>query len=149
MYLPSPIDTWRIRRPLQSVERAGCLLILPTRQACQPSQPSQARQASQPGQPGIEASGLQASMSAILLYRGSSPPLKAGTGRHRADSLLAPTAPGGAAKHATNPSNIDDMATFPTNRVMGRLWDDHFRDLGYPSKFYRVQDARFIHGSSI
>ena len=59
-------------------------------------------------------------MSAILLYRGSSPPLKAGTGRHRADSLLAPTAPGGAAKHATNPSNIDDMATFPTNRVMGR-----------------------------
>ena len=118
-------------------------------QPIQPSQPSQARQASQPGQPGIEASGLQASMSAILLYRGSSPPLKAGTGRHRppqagsplaptapgggsspflkaatgrhrGDSILAPTAPGGAAKHATNPSNIDDMATFPTNRVMGR-----------------------------
>ena len=56
-------------------------------QPIQPSQPGQARQASQPGQPGIEASGLQASMSAILLYRGS--------GRfvnvpHRPDSLLAP-----------------------------------------------------------
>ena len=28
-------------------------------------------------------------------------------------------------------------------------WDDHFMDLGYPSKFYRVQDASFIDGSSI
>ena len=32
---------------------------------------------------------------------------------------------------------------------MGRLWDDHFRDLGHPPKFYRVQDACFIGGSSI
>ena len=32
---------------------------------------------------------------------------------------------------------------------MGRLWDDHFRDLGHPPKFYRVQDAGFIGGSSI
>ena len=55
---------------------------------------------------------------------------QAATGRHRPDNLLAPTAPGGAAKHATNPSNIDDMATFPTDQLMGRLWDDHFRDLG-------------------
>ena len=64
----------------------------------------------------------------------------------------------GAAKHATNPSNIDDItnfpanidaiANFPANRVMGRLWDDHFMDLGYPSKFYGVQDAIFIDGSS-
>ena len=23
----------------------------------------------------------------------------------------------------------------------GRLWDDHLRHLGYPPKFYRVQDA--------
>ena len=67
----------------------------------------------------------------------------------QAGSPLAPTAPGGAAKHATNPSNIDDMATFPTNRVMGRLWDDHFMDLGDPSKFHRVRDASFIDGSSI
>ena len=27
---------------------------------------------------------------------------------------------------------------------MGRLWDDHFRHLGYPSKFFSVQDAGFI-----
>ena len=38
---------------------------------------------------------------------------------------------------------------FGTRSVMGRLWDDHFRDLGYPPKFYRVQDAGFIGGSSI
>ena len=52
-------------------------------------------------------------------------------------------------KHATNPSNIDDTANFPTNRVMGGLWDDQLMNLGYPSKFYRVQDATLIDGSSI
>ena len=30
---------------------------------------------------------------------------------------------------------------FQTESVMGRLWDDHFRQLGHPPKFYRVQDA--------
>ena len=40
----------------------------------------------------------------------------------------------GAAKHAINQLNINDMAN-------GRLWDDHFRHLGHPPKFYRVQDA--------
>ena len=28
----------------------------------------------------------------------------------------------------------------------GRLRDDNFRDLGYPAKFYRVQDVGFIYG---
>ena len=32
---------------------------------------------------------------------------------------------------------------------INELWDDRFMDLGYPSKFYRVQDARSIDGSSI
>ena len=36
---------------------------------------------------------------------------------------------------------------FQRRSVMGRLWDDHFRDLGHPPKFYRVQDAGFIGGS--
>ena len=80
-----------LRRPLQSVERVRLSAFLPSSQASpasQASQPSQpASQASQPGQPVIEASGLQASMSAILLYRGSSPRLKAATGRHRRASL--------------------------------------------------------------
>ena len=84
----------------QSVERARIQAIIPV---FQPSQPSQARQASQPGQPGIGASSLQASMSAILLYRGSSSPLKAATGRHRADNLLAPTAPGGGSQAGHKP----------------------------------------------
>ena len=35
-----------------------------------------------------------------------------------------------------------------TRSVMGRLWDDHFRDLGYPPKFYMGQDAGFDSGSS-
>ena len=34
-----------------------------------------------------------------------------------------------------------------TKSVMGRLWNDHFRHLGHPSKLYRVQDAGFIDGS--
>ena len=37
---------------------------------------------------------------------------------------------------------------FRTRSVMGRLWDDHFRDLGHPPKIYRVQDAGFIDKSS-
>ena len=35
-----------------------------------------------------------------------------------------------------------------TKSVMGRLWDDHFGDLGYLPKFYGVQDARFTINSS-
>ena len=37
---------------------------------------------------------------------------------------------------------------FRTRSVMGRLWDDHFRDLGYPPKFYKGQDACSDSGSS-
>ena len=36
---------------------------------------------------------------------------------------------------------------FRIRSVTGRLWDDHFRHLECPSKFYRVQDAGFIDGS--
>ena len=42
----------------------------------------------------------------------------------------------------------DFWRLFRTRSVMGRLWDDHFRDLGYPPKFYRGQDAGFDSGSS-
>ena len=117
------------QNPPTSSERRACenFRILSSSQASPASQASQssqpASQASQPGQPGIEASGLQASMSAILSIGAPARFLRApqgGTGSHRADNLLAPTAPGGAAKHATNPSNIDDMTNFPSNRVMGR-----------------------------
>ena len=38
---------------------------------------------------------------------------------------------------------------FRTRSAMGRLWDDHFRKLGYPPKFYKGQDAGFDSGSSI
>ena len=33
------------------------------------------------------------------------------------------------------------ILTFLIKSVMGRLWDNHFRQLGHPPKFYRVQDA--------
>ena len=37
---------------------------------------------------------------------------------------------------------------FQKKSIMGRLWDDHFRHLGHPAKFYRVQDAGFKDNSS-
>ena len=37
---------------------------------------------------------------------------------------------------------------FRTRSVMWGLWDDHFRDFGYPPKFYKGQDAGFDSGSS-
>ena len=37
---------------------------------------------------------------------------------------------------------------FQTKLVMGWLWDDQFRHLGHPPKFYRVQGAIFIENSS-
>ena len=36
---------------------------------------------------------------------------------------------------------VSCVATFVTNPVIGCLWDSHCMNLGYPSKFYRVQDA--------
>ena len=116
----------------------------PPAAASQPSQlASLASQSSQPGQPATAASGHRSLRPpgldvSKLFYRGIQPvvlccnplaqaatgrhkPPQGGTGRHRPANFLAPTAPGGAAKHATNPSNIDDIATFLTNRVMGRL----------------------------
>ena len=147
------------KNPPTSSERRACgTFRIPLIQPSQLGQPSQPSQPSQPGRPASQASWAskpQASWHRCqqFFFIGAPASLlrvpQAATGRHRGDSLLAPTAPGGAAKHATNPSNIDDMATFPTNRVMGRLWDDHFMALGYPSKFYRVQDAISIDGSSI
>ena len=56
------------------------------------------------------------------------------------------------------PSNIADSEIVMVDlgfgddffdKIMGRLWDDHFRDLGHPPKLYRVQDGGFIDGSSI
>ena len=39
---------------------------------------------------------------------------------------------------------------FRARSVIGRLWDDHFRDLGYPPKSCegQGQDVSFEHGSS-
>ena len=43
-----------------------------------------------------------------------------------------------------------DLSSLPMVRLVSvpgqqiESWDDHFRDLGYPSKFYKVQDASFI-----
>ena len=34
-----------------------------------------------------------------------------------------------------------------TRSVRGRIWDDHFRTLGYPPKLYSVHDAGFVDGS--
>ena len=44
---------------------------------------------------------------------------QAATGRHKRDNPLAPTAPGGAAKHATNLSNIDDISKSSHGTTLG------------------------------
>ena len=125
------------------------------------SQPSQTSPVIQPANAASGHRGLQppGRDGCKLFYRGIQSvvirphrPLSVATGCHRAaqaGKLSGTHCTRGAAKHATIPSNIDDMANFPANRVMGRLWDDHFMDLGYPSKCHRVQDAIFIDGSLI
>ena len=139
-YLPCKLSDFS--QPASSSQPAATRQLQP---ASQPSQP--AKPASQPTlHPGIEASGLQPAGIDVskLLIRGIQSggtgrhrPPQAATGRHRlpqAAKLSGTHSTRGAAKHAINPSNIDDMAN-------GRLWDDHFRHLGHPPKFYRVQDA--------
>ena len=129
-------------------ERRACgtfrIPLIQPSQLGQPSQSShsQARQASQPGQLGIEASGLQASMSAILLYRGSSPSLKGPTG---GIAFWHPQHQGG---QPSMPQTHQISMIWPPFQQI-ESWDNHFMDLGYPSKFYRVQDASFSDGSSI
>ena len=140
----------------------------PAKPASQPAKPAEpaslaslASQASQPANaasghrslrpPGLDVSKLfyRGIQSVLIRFRRAA---QGGTGRHRLPQAGKPSgthSTRGAAKHATNPSNIDGIASFSANQVMGRLWDDHFMDLGYPSKFYRVQDAIFIDGSSI
>ena len=134
--------------PAATRQRQPASCSQPAKPASQASQP-----ASQASQPANVASGHrslrprhQASMAPNSYIGASNRSPQAATG---CQTLWHPRHQG-AAKHAINPSNIDDMANFPTNHlggVMGRLWDDHFRDLGYPPKFYRVQDAGFISGS--
>ena len=124
-----------ICRPPQSVERVRLPPISqqqpassnPPAAASQPSQPAKpASQASQPGQPtlhpGIEASGLQASMAPNSYIGASNRFPQAGTGRHSPPQGAKPSgthSTRGAAKHAINPSNIDDMANLPANHVGG------------------------------
>ena len=95
----------------------------------QPSQLGQPSQPSQPSQPGIEASGVQAWMSAILSIgvpaRSLRPPQgttgrtlwppQGATGRHRRDNLVGQPGIEASGLQASIPSSIDDMATFPAN----------------------------------
>ena len=105
----------------------------PASPASQPSQASQpASQASQPGQPGIEASGLQAPMSAILLYGGSSLPLKAATERHRPDS--PPSQPGSSPplKAATGRHRPDSPPSQPGRPASQRAYQCQARQASRP-----------------
>ena len=140
----------KIRRPLP--ERRACENL--ASHSSLSSQTSQAR----PGRPASQAS------------RASKPQAS----RHRCQQfffigaparLLRP--PQGATRGAQGPTGritfwhpqhqggqpnmpqTHQISMILANRVTGRLWDDHFMDLRYPSKFYRVQDAIFIDGSSI
>ena len=137
------------RNPPTSSERRACENL-----ASHSSLSSQASQA-RPGRPASQASRTskpQASRHRCQqssFYRGSSPPLKAATGGHRPDSPLSLRRPlqlqGG---QPSMPQTHQISMIWPTSQQI-ESWDDHFKDLGYPSKFYRVQDASFIDGSSI
>ena len=108
---PSPPTSW-------SVERVG-LLTASQPAATHPAAASQPAKVAS-GHRSLRPPGLDVSK---LFYRGIQSdgtgchrPPQGGTGRQ---TFWHPQHQR-AAKYATNPSNIDDMATFPTNRVMGR-----------------------------
>ena len=141
--MPNPPTYW-------SVE---CVRFLPLQQPTSSNPPScsqpasLASQPSEPGHPGIEASGLQVLMSPNCsvghpIRRHRLP--QAATGQQ---TFLHPQRQGGS-QTCHKPWNIYDIANFPTHQIMGCVWDDHFMDLGYPSKFCRFQDVICIAGSS-
>ena len=107
--------------------------------------PKPAKSKQNPSKP--QASRHQASMSPISSLGASNRMPHAATARHKAPNLLAPTAPG---EQPNMPQTNQILTIWPTSQqiMWGGLRDDHFRDLGYPPKFYRVQDAGFIDGSS-
>ena len=114
----------QIRRPLQSVERVGISASSHPAKPVQPAKP--ASQASQPARPASRtsrASKPQASRHRCQQFFFIGAPTRALRGAQGATGRITfwqPQHQGGAAKHATNPSNIDDMTNFPSNRVMGR-----------------------------
>ena len=116
-HIQAPSFAFKSADLFQSVERVGIQAIIPTYPA-KPAKPGQAGQPARPaghrslGPPGIDVSNLLSIGAPARLLR----PPQAATG----GQLSGSTAPGGAAKHATNHSNIDDMTNFPSNRVMGR-----------------------------
>ena len=167
----------RVRLPSASQQQPAS--SNPPAAASQPSQPakpaSQASQASQPSQPASQASQPANVASG---HRSIRPPgirhrclrlggslrggdpigchrlPQAATGRHSPPQVPKPsgTRSTWGSQTCYKPIKYRRYGELPSKScggVMGRLWDDHFRDLGYPPRFYRVQDAGFIHGSSI
>ena len=104
--------------PSASSSQPAATRQLQPKPASQPAKP-----ASQPTlHPGIEASGFQASMAPNSYIGASNRFPQGATARHRAPQVAKPSgthSTWGAAKHAINPSNIDDMANFPANHVGG------------------------------
>ena len=100
-------------------------------------------------------------------------PPQGATGSHRADNLLLPpqaakadsrgswhrlAQPGTGGQTFWHPQHQGGRPSMPRTLQISMIWptcqpieswDDHFMHLGYPSKFYRVQDASFIDGSSM
>ena len=140
------------RRACETTFHASFLISVSQPAAASQQQPASCSQpaspASQPSQPANVASGHRSLRPPAIRHRclqtlnkghpiGCHRLAQPATGCHRPPQAAKPSgthSTRGAAKHAINPSNIDDMAN-------GRLWDDHFRHLGHPPKFYRVQDA--------
>ena len=125
------------RRACETTFHASFLISVSQPAAASQQQPASCSQpaspASQPSQPANVASGHRslrppASRHRCLQTLNKGHPIgphrlaQVGTGWHRPPQAAKPSgthSTRGAAKHATNPSNIDDMANFPANHVGG------------------------------
>ena len=157
-----PIPSIDATNPPTSPERRACETTSHQPAAASQQQPASCSQPAKPASqpmlhPGIEASGLQPAgidVSKLLIRGIQSVP----TGWHRlaqaatgCQTFWHPQHQGGSQtchkpikyrRYGQLPSKSCwgglSAALLATESVMGRLWDDHFMDLGHPPKFSRV-----------
>ena len=126
----------------QSVERVGIQAIIPAYLA-KPAKPAKPGQAGQPARPAghrsLRPPGID--VSNLLSIRVLGVPQAATRG-------IAFWHPQHQGEQPSMPQTHQISMIWPPFQQI-ESWHDHFMDLGYPSKFYRVQDAIFIDGSSI
>ena len=149
-------SVWDLRQPAKpdSQPSQPAKPAKPVSQAIQPSQPSQPSQASQASQPATQLASHPATVASghrslrppsldvcKLFYRGIQSlvirPYRLPQAAKGRQTFWHPQHRGGAANHATNPSNINDIANFPANHVRmghGTTLGRPFHGFGVPIK---------------